>query len=732
MKYRFKKLLILGLITGMFTITFTGCGNAKSTEDNAKNNKIESGADNNSDNIVENNTENNTEISQDGSASINGSASTFKTANESVSSVESSSNNNEIQADIDSSQPEQSDEAKEEVFVEKVEGLSEDFIRGMDASSVLVEENSGVKYYDFNGKEADVFKTLSEAGVNCIRLRVWNDPYDSEGNGYGGGNNDVATAITLGKRATDNNMKVMIDFHYSDFWADPKKQFAPKAWKDMSIDDKCSVLSEFTKDSLNEILDAGVDVGYVQIGNEINNGMSGETSLSNVTKLLDAASKAVRSVSKDKSKEIKIIVHYTNIENNGAKVNGLVDNLDKNAIDYDIVGLSYYPYWHGDFENMQRVVRNLKSKYNKDIMIVETSYPYTTKDGDGSGNSFDGKEDLVEGYSATVQGQAHMIRDIIDYSNEAGAIGVCYWEGVWIPVGLNGANNAPVWEKYGSGWASRYASEYDPDDAGKYYGGCSWDNQAMFDFKGYPLDSLNVFKYVYEGHKAPLKVESVPDMEITVAVGEEIKLPETTPVIYNDPSVKEEIAIVWDEADLSKIDSSKEGKISVHGTLQNEEKNRAICHLVIKDENFVKNPSFEDIDRSMWEITYENATNPTDYQDKKDDAHDGTVALHFWSGREDMDFTLKQTITGLEPGNYELSCFAQGGDMKDTSQLQLFATTKGETLTQDFMMTSWAQWKNPVITNIEVTDGTIEIGVFMKCNVGSWGTVDEFVLKKID
>ena len=147
----------------------------------------------------------------------------------------------------DSVETQQTDPStSQDIFIEKVENLSSDFIMGMDASSVLVEENSGVKYYDFNGQECDVFKTLAESGVNCIRLRVWNDPYDKDGNGYGGGNNDVPTAIELGKRATQYGMTTMIDFHYSDFWADPKKQFAPKAWENMNIDEKCKALSDYT------------------------------------------------------------------------------------------------------------------------------------------------------------------------------------------------------------------------------------------------------------------------------------------------------------------------------------------------------------------------------------------------------------------------------------------------------------------------------------------------------
>jgi arabinogalactan endo-1,4-beta-galactosidase len=642
----------------------------------------------------------------------------------------------DTKADADNSTDVQTGLNTEDIFVEKIDGLSADFICGMDASSVLVEENSGVKYYDFQGQEADVFRTMAEAGVNCIRLRVWNDPYDEDGHGYGGGNNDVATAIELGKRATDAGMQVMIDFHYSDFWADPKKQFAPKAWADMGINDKCEALSSFTVDALGEILDAGVNVAFVQIGNEINNGMSGETALTNVTKLLNAGSKAVRAVAADKNKDIQIIVHYTNIEDNGGKVYKLVSNLESNAIDYDIIGLSYYPYWHDDIDNMKTVISNLLGTYDKKVMIVETAYPYTTSDGDGSGNSFDGKEGLVEGYSATVQGQAHMVRDIIAGANEAGAIGVCYWEGVWIPVGSDASSNALIWEEHGSGWASRYAKDYDPNDAGKYYGGCSWDNQAMFDFKGYPLASLNVFKYVYEGHATELKVESVPDLYVTCGIGEEVTLPEKAAVLYNDPSATDEIEIVWDEADLAKIDTSTEAKLNIHGTLQNEEKSRVICHLEVKLDNFVVNPSFEETDRSMWKVSSNAATDPTDYQDKKDDAYDGTVALHFWDGVKEIDFTVTQEITGLEPGIYSLECYAQGGDVNDTAEMELFCdtTAAGDEVThysEPFMVTSWAQWKNPVIPEIEVTGDSVIIGVHIKSNVKSWGTVDNFILKKM-
>lgn len=541
-------------------------------------------------------------------------------------------------------------EAEEEwsdVFVEPVASISDDFIRGMDASAVLSVEKSGAKYYGYDGKEQDVFETLAESGVNYIRLRVWNDPYDENGNGYGGGDNDVATAIELGKRATQYGMKVNIDFHYSDFWADPKRQHAPKAWEGMSADEKADALYDFTKESLTQILDAGVDVGMVQVGNEINNGMSGETDVPAVMGLLSAGSRAVREIADSYGKDIQIVLHYTNIEDN-EEVDTMAANLKEYGVDYDIFGLSYYPFWDGTNENMQNVAKNIMDRYGKKVVIAETSYCYTEKDGDGFGNSFDGIEDAVDGYAPTVQSQATMIRDICAAANEVGVLGVFYWEGTWIPVGSEDQDNSALWEKYGSGWASSYSAEYDPDDAGLYYGGCSWDNQAMFDFTGHPLPSLNVFRYLKDGHTVPLAVDFIPQTTVSCDVGEALTLPETVEVVYNDRSADTQVLVSWDASQVAAIDTKKAGTYTVDGTLSDG--TAVTADVDVEMVNYVKNPGFEEADRSMWEISYAGENDPTDYQEKADDAHDGD---------------------------------------------------------------------------------TLTIGVRMKCNANSWGTIDDFTLNRI-
>mgnify|MGYP000930614939 FL=1 len=619
------------------------------------------------------------------------------------------------------------------VFVQPIADISDDFIRGMDASAVLAVENSGAKYYGFDGEEQDVFKTLAEVGVNYIRLRVWNDPYDENGNGYGGGNNDVATAIELGKRATQYGMKVCIDFHYSDFWADPAKQYVPKAWKGMNLEQKSDALYDFTVTSLTDILNAGVDVCMVQVGNEINKGMSGETFMSSVAELLKAGSSAVREVSKAAGKDIQVAVHYTDIDKQG-EVAKITADLDKYGVDYDIFAMSYYSFWHGSMENMQEMAEYVQDTYGKKVVIAETSYCYTTEDGDGSGNSVSGDGDLVDGYDATVQGQADMLRDICAAADEADIMGVFYWEGTWIPVGPADADNSSIWEKYGSGWASSYSGSYDPKDAGKYYGGCSWDNQAMFDFTGHPLDSLKVFRELKYGATAPLAVEKVPDVEVSCNVGAELALPETAQVVYNDKTANREVPVVWDAEQTAAIDTNIGGSYKVEGILQDEELDEeyrtVVANVEVKLINYVVNSGFEDSDTSMWKVTYNGKENPTDYQVNAKDARTGEIAFHFWSASE-MDFSIEQEVTGLEPGTYQLSAFSQGGDMLSSSVLELYAIADGQEYTQQFELTGYADWKEPTVADIKLTGDTIVVGVRMKCNGGSWGTVDDFTLNRV-
>lgn len=643
---------------------------------------------------------------------------------------------------------------KADIYIEPIEGLREDFIRGVDISSVLAEEESGVVYYNEAGQEQDIFQTLAQNGVNYIRVRVWNDPYDEDGNGYGGGNNDTAKAAEIGKRAAQYHMKLCVDYHYSDFWADPSKQMCPKAWEGMSIEEKSEALYAFTVESLSDILDAGADVGMVQIGNEINNGIAGETDWTKRRQLLQAGARAVREVAKERDRQIQIAVHFTDVSDQEGML-ALAQKLQDKEIDYDIFAVSYYPFWHGTLPNLTETLRKVADTYDKKVLVAENSYPYTTGDGDGSANSI-GEADILPAYAATVQGQANEIRDTfaaVAAVGEAG-LGLFYWEPAWVPVHVweeNAADadtvlaaNRKAWEQKGSGWASSYAVGYDPKDAGVYYGGSSWDNQALFDYNGQPLESLKVFKYLQCGTLADKRVECIPVVEVSVAIDGEITMPETADVCYNDRSVMQ-FPVKWNEEQLSAIDTSAGGEYEITGEfvtgVEDEELAQAAfdiladsrypwhftAHIMVKRSNLLENPGFEDADRSMWKI----AGNGTDYQDKEQDAHEGDFSLHFWSD-DAVSFTVEQEVTGLAPGNYEFGLYLQGGDAGDETDMYIYADNGKEKVTEETAVSGWCNWQNPAV-KVEVgDDGILKVGASVSCAAKGWGTLDDFYLYQAD
>ncbi len=379
-----------------------------------------------------------------------------------------------------------------EITVEKIASLSDDFIFGMDVSSILSLEKSGVKFYDYENNQTDVFKILAESGINTIRVRVWNNPYDSNGNGYGGGNCDINSCLEIGKRANAYGMNLMVDFHYSDFWADPKKQRAPKDWQSFTLEEKSTALYDYTKNCLLKLNGSGIKISLVQIGNETNGAMAGESDFKNVCSLFKSGISAVNEIYPDAS----TVLHFTNPEKQGL-LSYYADELNKNGVNYDVFATSYYPYWHGTTDNLTSVLNGIATKYSKKVMVAETSYCYTENDGDFYTNTISDETTVYSPYPFTVQGQANSVREVINAVGKIkNGIGVCYWEGAWIPVGgKNYSQNLSIWEGFGSGWATSYAKEYDAD--AKYYGGSAVDNQAMFDFNGNPLESLKVFSLVY-------------------------------------------------------------------------------------------------------------------------------------------------------------------------------------------------------------------------------------------
>lgn len=625
-----------------------------------------------------------------------------------------------------------------QVYVQKVDGLSDDFMKGVDISSFLSEIESGVVFKDYDGNDLDsqgFFDLLADSGVNYVRIRVWNDPYDEDGNGYGGGNCDIDRAVTMGEYATNAGMKVYIDFHYSDFWADPNKQMSPKAWEDMSIDERETALYDYTVSSLEKLKDAGVDIGLVSVGNETDSGMAGVSSNSEKCRLYSAGSKAVREI----MPEALIAVHYSNPQRDYMEIAKMLEDA---GVDYDVFATSYYPYWHGTLENLTQTMKEVADTYNKKVMVAETSWAYTLDDGDGSGNTVGkGSNDDDSEYSISVQGQSEVIRNVIKAVADMGdaGIGLFYWEPAWIPVNVyadttdNAAQtlkaNSALWEKYGSGWASSYASIYDPDDAGQYYGGSSWDNQALFDFAGYPLESLKTFAYVSTGNEpGGMEFEGAISPEgITVSLGEDISdyLPETVKGEYTG-GARFDLPVVWD--DYSKI--TEFGEYKLFGTVTDifsedgENTSRVIIMINVLPESLLENSEFESGDETGWTIEGNAA-----WVDQED-VYRGEYGLHFWS-ETSVEFTATQSYTATESGNYVASMMIQGGDAGDDQIISITITneTKGTSVSGETKVTGWLEWTNPSTQALEVEEGDeLTVTIYVKGAAGAWGTIDDAYL----
>ncbi|MBR0446518.1 MAG: glycosyl hydrolase 53 family protein [Oscillospiraceae bacterium] len=623
------------------------------------------------------------------------------------------------------------DVTSDSLYVQKVENLSADFIMGMDASCVPALENSGVCYYDFDGTQKDVYEILSANGINYIRVRVWNDPFDAQGNGYGGGNCDIANAVEIGKRATKAGMKLLVNFHYSDFWADPGKQQAPKAWKGMDIDEKSDALYEYTKQSLQKLIDAGVDVGMVQVGNETNGFLCGEKSSDlggwqRICQLLSAGAKAVREV----CPQALVAVHFANPEKADSYVS-YGKNLDYYQVDYDVFASSYYPYWHGTLENLASVLNHIAQTYGKKVMVAETSYAYTAADTDFSGNTI-GEGGAVPEYAMTQQGQANLVRSVVDTvaNKMTNGIGVFYWEGTWISVGTESwEQNSQIWEKYGSGWASSYAAEYDPEDAGKWYGGCAVENQAFFDEKGNALESLKVFALARTGNIVENQADAIEATHLMLDLNGPVALPETVNAVMRDNS-RQQIPVQWHDVDTEAMRNGGVADYTVKGTAGGMQ---AVCYVSMVNYNYLQNWSFEE-GYTPWVHNQITAFDELNIEDKITDSMTGTKHYHFWGAAADsVEFTLEQEVTDLPAGSYTYSISIMGGDGGATD-IYAYVKRNGEQIaTAPTQITVYDEWHTATVEEISVADGdVITVGIYVKCaGPNAWGKIDDAKLNSV-
>ena len=362
------------------------------------------------------------------------------------------------------------------------------FVKGMDLSTLLELERCGAKYYD-NGEERDLLAIMKSYDVDTIRIRLWNDPWSETGESYGAGENDLKTSLEIAKRVTAAGFGVLLNFHYSDFWADPGKQIKPKAWADYGVKELEQAVYDYTLESMQTFLDAGVNITMVQVGNELSNGLlwpEGKVpNYDNIAMFVNAGIRAVRKA----DAAIPVMIHLDNGGNN-ALYREWFDNFTKRGEDFEIIGLSYYPFWHGSLQMLNDNMNDIAERYGKDLVIAEVSMGYTMEDyknyeklSDEERKGYATRPALVEKieYPMTKQGQYDFMEDFlnrISHIKGGKGKGFFYWEPAWIPVP-------------GSGWATPASLKYmnDPGPCGN-----EWANQALFDYDGNALPTLSLIR----------------------------------------------------------------------------------------------------------------------------------------------------------------------------------------------------------------------------------------------
>jgi len=364
-------------------------------------------------------------------------------------------------------------------------------ILGIDTSTYFEEKNEGAEY-KLNGKIVDPLALFRKNGVTHMRIRLWVDPYDENGNPYLGGTCDLDNFIKLAKLSLKEGYKIILDFHYSDFWCDPAKQFIPKAWKGLDRNQLIKKVYEYTKETLITIKKENIPLDGIQIGNEITNGLlwpigklidKGEGkergNYETMIALLNSGIKAV----KEEYPSAKKIIHLERSGDNKV-YHEFFDKLDEYEVDYDVIGASYYPYYHGTIDEVMNNLKDMKETYKKEVMIMELGYAFTAKDyvEDGIQQLVLNDEFIKTHYvpcPITEEGQKEFIEMVLDRAEELGLDGVFYWEPLWIP----GKTIC---------WTSREGQKY-INELGKSTRN-EWANQALYDYHGNALKGMNAFK----------------------------------------------------------------------------------------------------------------------------------------------------------------------------------------------------------------------------------------------
>ena len=333
---------------------------------------------------------------------------------------------------------------------------SNEFMKGVDLSMLKQVEDTGGLFYE-NGNQIDPIQEFNSKGINTVRLKIWHNPLQNY--------NDLESVLEMAERVKNAELDLLLDFHYSDTWADPSNQNKPAAWENLNFETLCDSIEQYSRYVITKLKNQNTLPKYVQIGNETDCGflwpdgyVCGESNNDiQWNKLRDLFMHAIEGVNTalDFEDSLKIISH---VSSGG---NWFFGNLLEEDIPIDILAISYYPMWHGTLADLNQNINMLATQFGKPVLVVETAYPFTLSWNDNTNNILGLETQLLDGYEASEEGQFSFLYDLISlvHDNDFG-YGICYWAPDWIST-----------SQFGS----------------------PWENQALFDFDGQLLDAVSVF-----------------------------------------------------------------------------------------------------------------------------------------------------------------------------------------------------------------------------------------------
>lgn len=549
-----------------------------------------------------------------------------------------------------------------------------DFYKGMDISSLPELLDEGMQVKDFDGTPMDSFVLLQKYGVNSIRLRIWNKPENiPESKGYC----DLQHTLQMAKRIKAHGMHFLLDFHYSDFWADPGQQRKPKEWEGLSFQELEEAVFTYTRDTLLALQREGVLPDVVQIGNEIRSGLlfpDGELpNYPQMVRLVNAGICGARAVA---GKEcLKVMIHldqggryfYLKEWFSRAFENGLKD--------FDIIGLSYYPFWHGTFTDLRTTMERLLSDFGKPIMVVETAYAWRSS----NAGFIDEAQERIAGFEATPQNQEKVLDLVMNIvaslPNKMGQ-GIYYWEPLSLPLPGQG------------GWG---------------------ENMGLLNEEGRVMEGIRAFLFSREKQRCEDCAKVYQPQTIIIRPGQLPELPKEVQVLYYDGTIRSR-EVIWED---SEVNADRPGTYQVAGSIKGIAEKAKACVQIEEElppaENLISDSNWND-GLARWEMTVDAEKIFTGFYPEFADPFPAPPinALRV-EGSSNFSFQISQRVWITQSGRYRLTVEFKGTDTTGVD-VRMFAHNEAEKWETVIHPTEHG-WTVHSIENIVCERGYLTVGI---------------------